>query len=206
MQGRLDSPLTREGMEQAHAHGRMLKALPPIEQMYVSPSGRTRETAFIINSYVRSRVSYVDALLEKDVGSWSGLTVDELEDSFPQAWRERMDDPYHHRPPAGENLADMNERASEFLATVLSSASESVALVTHQVMSRVILGHLLGLTQTETVQVIHPNEALYRLLVAADGVESCYFVEGEGPFDGLLHQGDDETILGLSRIKEDPGE
>ena len=58
MQGRLDSPLTHAGMEQAHSHGELLKGLTPIEAMYVSPSGRTRETAYIVNSYVRAPVQF----------------------------------------------------------------------------------------------------------------------------------------------------
>ncbi len=198
MQGRLDSPLTHTGMEQAHSHGELLKGLGRVEAMFVSPSGRARETAYIINSYVRAPVSFEDALLERDVGLWSGLTVDELEDAFPQAWRSRMEDPFNHRPPEGESLADMDARCAGFLDSVLASPAESIALVTHQVMSRVILGRLLGLNPQETVQVIHPNEALYRV-TAADTLEVSYFVEGRGPFGGLLRRGDGETIPPLNR-------
>lgn len=198
MQGRLDSPLTHAGMKQAHSHGELLKGLASIEAMYVSPSGRTRETAYIINSYVRAPVTFEDALLERDVGLWSGLTVDELEDAFPQAWRTRTEDPFHGRPPEGESLADMSERCAQFLTAVLESPAESIALVTHQVMSRVILGRLLGLTPEETVQVIHPNEALYRV-IAGEVFDVSHFLAGSGPFGGLLRHGDGETIPPVNR-------
>lgn len=198
MQGRLDSPLTHAGMEQAHSHGALLKGLTPIDAMYVSPSGRTRETAYIINSYVRAPVEYEDALLERDVGLWSGLTVDELEDAFPQAWRARTEDPFNHRPPEGESLADMDERCAGFLASLLQSDATNIALVTHQVMSRVILGRLLGLSPEETVQVIHPNDAFYRVS-AGEVYDVSHFVAGRGPFDGLLRHGDGETIPPLNR-------
>ena len=198
MQGRLDSPLTQAGMEQAHSHGEVLKALTPIEAMYVSPSGRTRETAYIINSYVRAPVEFEDALLERDVGLWSGLTVDELEDAFPQAWRARLDDPFNHRPPEGESLADMSERGADFLRSLLAAPAMNVALVTHQVMSRVLLGQLLALSEEETVKVIHPNDTFYR--VSVDEIRSVsHFVDGQGPFDGLLHHSDGETIPPIHR-------
>ena len=198
MQGRLDSPLTHAGMEQAHSHGEVLKKLTPIEAMYVSPSGRTRETAYIINSYVRAPVEFDEALLERDVGLWSGLTVDELEEAFPQAWRSRLDDPFNHRPPEGESLADMSQRCAEFLEAMLAGPAMNVALVTHQVMSRVILGQLLALSEEDTVQVIHPNEAFYR--VSVDEIRSVsYFLDGQGPFDGLLRRGDGETIPPMNR-------
>ena len=198
MQGRLDSPLTHAGMEQAHSHGQCLKGLSPIEAMYVSPSGRTRETAYIINSYVRAPLEFDESLLERDVGLWSGLTVDELEEAFPQAWRSRLDDPFNHRPPEGESLADMSERCAVFLEAVLSGPAMNVALVTHQVMSRVILGQLLALSEAETVQVIHPNEAFYR--VSVDETRSVsHFLGGQGPFNGLLRRDDGETIPPMNR-------
>lgn len=199
MQGRLDSPLTHEGNEQAHSHGVLLKSRAPIDEMYVSPSGRTRETAYILNSYVRTRLTYEEALLERDLGMWSGLSVDELEDAFPRAWRERTEDPFHHRPPEGENLADMTSRCEGFLEKVLNDDAAAIVLVTHQVMSRVILGKLLGLSREETVRVIHPNDVLYELNVDANGIEARHFVSGHGPLNGLLHHGDDETIPQLDR-------
>jgi len=186
MQGRLDSPLTHAGAEQAHNHGMLLKSIGQIEALYVSPSGRTRETAYIINSYVRAPVIYEDALLERDLGLWSGLSVDELAETFPQAWSERLEDPFHHRPPEGESLEDMGERCDAFLSSILAGDAKSVGLVTHQVMSRVILGKLLVLSQAETVQVIHPNEAFYQLSVE-DTVAAQHYISGSGPFDGLLH-------------------
>ena len=198
MQGRLDSPLTAEGVRQAHAHGAVLKKLDPVEEMYVSPSGRTRETAYILNSYVRAPMIYEDALLERDMGAWSGLSVDDLETAFPSAWQERLQDPYHHRPPDGENLADMRRRCEAFLQDVVDNEARTVALVTHQVMSRVIVGALLGLTEEETVQVIHPNKAFYRLTVSEEAANSDHFLAGEGPFEGLLSRGDDGTISGRS--------
>ncbi len=185
MQGRLDSPLTHAGMEQAHSHGELLKGCDPVDEMYVSPSGRTRETAYIINSYVRAPVEYVDALLERDVGHWSGLTVEELEDAFPQAWRERLDDPYHHRPPEGESLSDMAERVAPFVDMLRRSEARTIALVTHQVMSRVLLGHLLGLDSDEVIAIKHPNEAFYRVELG-DERKVEYFLDGQGPFAGLL--------------------
>ena len=204
MQGRLDSPLTRSGTDQAHIHGQLLKSFGPIERMFVSPSGRTRETAYIVNSYVRSQIEYVDALLERDVGHWSGLTVDEIEEAFPQGWRARLEDPYYHRPPEGENLADMAERCREFIDALFDDDSGTIALVTHQVMSRVILGRLLDLEPEETLRVLHPNDAVYELRLDRGRADVSHFRMGDGPFGGLLRQGDDETIPRFKKPNEDP--
>ena len=132
------------------------------------------------------------------MGLWSGLTVDELEDAFPQAWRSRLDDPFNHRPPEGESLSDMGARCAEFLDALLSGPVMNIALVTHQVMSRVILGQLLALSPEEVVEVIHPNDVFYQVNVGE--LRSVrHFLNGQGPFDGLLHRGDGETIPPLNR-------
>ena len=203
MQGRLDSPLTKFGGEQAHENGRLLKSLGRIDALYVSPSGRTRETAYIINSYIRAPIDYEDALLERDVGEWSGLTLDEIEQQYPQAWRSRLEDPFRHRPPEGENLVDMGMRCQEFVDDLLASPNPVIALVTHQVMSRIIISRLLELSPEETMRVVHPNDLVYRLTVQPEQIETAHFVGGNGPVAGLLHQTDSETIPHLNQQDRD---
>ena len=68
LQGRMDSPLTDAGREQASVHGAMLKSLGGVDYLWVSPSGRTRETANLINSHVHARIEFEDALMESDCG------------------------------------------------------------------------------------------------------------------------------------------
>jgi len=53
MQGRLDSPLTERGRQQALAHGKLLAELPPVECLWVSTANRTRATADFINASYR---------------------------------------------------------------------------------------------------------------------------------------------------------
>ena len=197
MQGRLDSPLTEAGIAQAHTHGRLLKSAAAISSMFVSPSGRTRETAYIVNSYVHGYVDYAQELLERDMGEWSGMTMDEVSEAFPAAFRKRQDDPYHFTPPAGENLEDMSERVSTFLDNLLASEIDEAALVTHQVMSRVILSRILKLNEIETNRLVHPNDVVYRIDVTSGVPEISHYLLGDGPRDGLLQHSDGETIARL---------
>ena len=211
MQGRLDSGLTSTGSAQAHAHGKLLKKLGGVDRMIVSPAGRTRETANILNSYIQAPLEYDDALQERDIGEWSGMTVAEIEASYPQAWRERMKEPFHFRPPGGENLEDMAVRCEELLSEIGNGSSSSILMVTHQVMSRVIDGRLMGLAEGEVVSVLHPNELLYRFeFDDVSGSSSntdmrsptpavTHYVSGDGPRPGLLHQSHSETIARLRR-------
>jgi probable phosphoglycerate mutase len=197
MQGRLDSALTDVGRIQADLHGRTLARLGGVETLIASPLGRTRESAELVNAHLAVPLSHEPALMERDCGAWSGLTLTQIEVAYPDEWQARHDDPYHHRPPEGENLVDMEARVGGFLDAVLAGAERTVALMTHGVMSRVILKRLLALSPVLAVTVRHPNELFYRLEVAAPGsARSAYFLQGQGPTGGLLHENDSETIPG----------
>lgn len=197
MQGHMDSALTDLGRVQADVHGRTLAGLGGVEAIVASPLGRTRETAEIVNAHLTAPLHHDAALMERDCGAWSGLTLTEIETAYPEEWRARNDDPYFHRPPEGENLEDMEARVSAFLEAVLGRAGNNLALVTHGVMSRVIVKRLLDLSPEVAIDVRHPNELFYRLELQAPGrAASAYFLEGRGPTPGLLRKNDSETIPG----------
>ena len=186
MQGRLDSALTALGQQQAIGHGERLKALGGVEHMYVSPSGRTQETAYLLNSFLGAAITFDEVLMERDCGLWGGMTVAEIKERFPSEWEARQKTPYEHRPPGGENTQDMIERVRDFVDALHGAAEESMAIVTHAVMSRAILTHLLGLKTSVAARLRHPNEAFYRLEVGAESIRCSYFLDGGTPTDGLL--------------------
>ena len=194
MQGHMDSPLTDKGKQQVNAHGKTLKALGGIDQLFVSPSGRTRETAYILNSYTKAAMTFESALMERDCGEWSGQLLGDVEARYPQAWRAREEDAFEHRPPGGENLRDMQERVGDFIQSLFAVDCDVVGLVTHGVMSRVILMQLLGLNDKEALRVYHPNDAFYRLSFHPAEIETHHFKEGAGPQAGLLRHTQAETI------------
>ena len=140
--------------------------------------------------------------MERDCGEWSGLTIEEIERHYPQAWVARQEDPFFHRPPGGENHEDLVQRARPLLAEFLAGERAEVGLVTHGVMSRAIVTHLLELAPGEAVGIRHPNDLVYRLDISAAGVQASHFLAGDGPRTGLLRQNENETISGPARAGE----
>ncbi|MDZ7669756.1 MAG: histidine phosphatase family protein [Gammaproteobacteria bacterium] len=203
MQGRRDSPLTALGRVQAELHGRTLARQDPVEALIASPLGRTRDTAELVNEHLAAPVRFEDALMERDCGAWSGLTLSEIQAAYPGEWQARSVDPYHHRPPDGENLVDMEARIAVLLDALVNGSERTLALITHGVMSRVIVKRLLALSPAEAVTVRHPNELFYRVEIAPSGqTSSAYYLEGQGPKPGLLRENDSETIAGPARRRE----
>jgi broad specificity phosphatase PhoE len=188
LQGRLDSALTAEGREHARANGALL-AREGVEHLLVSPLGRARETADLIRAeYAEGLVSvaYEDRLVERHCGAWEGLTMDDIEARFPDEWAARNRDPFHHRPPGGENLPDMLTRIAPFAERVRALPLRSAAIVSHGISGRVLLTHFLGLAPAAADKVRQPNDLVYRLEFSAAGVRPTYFRAGVGPQPGLF--------------------
>ena len=85
IQGRNDlSTLTKEGQLQAEAAGKTICAIP-IDAIYSSPLKRASKTTEIINNQLKNKleVLYTNDLLEVDLGTWSGLTKNELKQLYP---------------------------------------------------------------------------------------------------------------------------
>jgi broad specificity phosphatase PhoE len=198
MQGRGDSPLTDRGRGQAARHAEVLAQQGGVDRWLVSPAGRTRATAAIVNARFGAPLSFHEALLERDSGAWEGLTLTEIQARYPESWQAREADPYLHRPPGGENHPDLERRVAGLMADLAtecaSGGREVLGIITHGVMSRVILKLLLELHPVEAVRVRHPNALFYRLAFTATGIDSGYFMDGEGPFSGLLQHQAGETI------------
>ena len=192
LQGRMDSRLTEQGREHARRNGELL-AREAVEHLWVSPLGRTRETAALILAQCKVPATYDDRLMERHCGAWEGLTIDEIVAQFPQQWAERSLDPFHHRPPAGENLPDMLARVAPLAERLGELPQRKVAIVSHGIMGRVLLAHFLGLSPAEADRVRQPNDLVYRLDFSGDAVIGDHFRAGEGPHTGLFMVAPDQV-------------
>jgi broad specificity phosphatase PhoE len=81
-QGHADPPLNARGREQAHALADSLAADPPTA-IYASDLARAAETAAIVGARLEVPVVQEVGLREIDVGSWQGLTREEIDRRFP---------------------------------------------------------------------------------------------------------------------------
>jgi alpha-ribazole phosphatase len=143
--GSRDIALSPEGRRQCEALGQTLGPLP-IAALYASPLGRARESAEAI-----ARARGIQVIVEPDFremcfGDWEGLTRDEVGRRFPEdsaVWRTA---PERLARPGGETLAAVAGRVSRGLGELRSRhRGETVALVSHGVVIRLIVLEALGL-------------------------------------------------------------
>jgi len=146
LQGRLvDLELSPQGRDQAARTAALLQDRP-IAAIYASPLRRAHETARIIAAPHRVTVELVAELSEADVGDWEGRTWREIERDDPAGYRDFMSDPERHGYAGGENLAQVRSRAIPALERLLAAhVGEAIVAVSHNVVNRTYLAHLLGL-------------------------------------------------------------
>jgi broad specificity phosphatase PhoE len=144
--GREDLPLDEAGLEQAEAAGRRIAATWSVSAVYTSPLLRARQTAQAIAQNLGLAPQPLEGLLDLDYGRWQGLSPQEVEQRYGDLYPAWLRSPQTVRFPGGESLAQVRERA---LAAVLELArrhpGETVVLVGHQAVNKVLLCAVLGL-------------------------------------------------------------
>lgn len=102
-------------------------------------------------------VQVVEALAEVNHGSFAGLTNAEIEAAHPGEMARREAQKYTWRFPAGESYADADIRAGAALDEVARTGSASPLLVAHEMIGRLVLRALLGLSPDEALLLSLPH-------------------------------------------------
>lgn len=167
-QGRIDIALSEEGEAQAEALGQRLEGLA-ITRAVASPLARAQGTARRALGRRDLELILDEGLMELDHGTWEGRLSKDLEREVPdlrRAWRER---PHEVRLPGGETLQEVQVRAwTSFTAACEGLQGEdTLLLVTHDGVIRVLLARILGL----------PLSQVWSFRLAATGIT---LLEGDG--------------------------
>lgn len=165
-QGHADPPLNPLGREQAAGLACLLEP-EPLDAVYASDLRRAYETARLVADPRGLRVTTIRELREVDVGSWTGLTRDEIRHRFPEGFR-RWAAFEGHGWDDGESYEEMAERVVAALVRVAAHhPGGSVLVVTHGGPVRATLAHAAGISALEArreLQVVE-NCGVARLAV-----------------------------------------
>ncbi len=148
-QGHADPPLNETGRAQARELAGALRD-EGIAAVYASDLRRARETAEIVAAEIGLTVDVDERLREVHIGSWSGLTIEEVEERFPESMRRwRAADP-HHTFDGGETYAAMGERVVAAVRDIVGRhEGEQVLIVGHGGPIRSLLAHSAGISYEE---------------------------------------------------------
>ncbi len=157
-QGASDSPLTPRGRDQAQAVGALLaREIGGPIRAYVSPLGRTRQTAALIGAHVALEIVPEPRIAEVSMGSWDGLTRPQIEQRHPGALGASHD--WYFRSLDGETLAAALARIGGWL----QAAERPAVVVSHGLARRLIRGLYLGLSEPDMLALPVPQDGFFVL-------------------------------------------
>ena len=152
-QGQVDIPLSEVGISQATALGQRLHALR-IDRAVASPLARATRTAQLALGESRAaQLTFDEGLMEIGHGDWEGLLASEIAQRDPerlQAWRSAPDT-VQMPGQGGESLQQVFERSWLALERACDGlgSDETLLVVAHDAVNRVLIGHILGLPMSK---------------------------------------------------------
>jgi broad specificity phosphatase PhoE len=143
--GREDVALTDFGQLQAARLARRFAEVQ-VDRVVTSPLLRARQTATALAAELPLEIEPDDALLELDVGETEGMPFPEMREKYPDFLRLwASPDCAHVRMPGGESLQDLSDRLDPFVEHLREAQLESLAVVSHNFTTKILLCRLLGL-------------------------------------------------------------
>jgi len=155
VQGRTDdSYLTDKGYEQAFKSGEVLSGIN-FDKIYSSPLVRAAETAKTIQKELKGKhtIIYDKNLLEVNLSSWSGLTINEIKENYPENYLIWKNDPENLKLKSKDNLTyapikELYEQANTFIENILKTYSKkdeaNILIIGHNAILRCLILSLLG--------------------------------------------------------------
>ncbi|MBC7246931.1 MAG: histidine phosphatase family protein [Actinobacteria bacterium] len=157
--GRVDLPLNERGRMQARAAASCLRETD-FEAFYSSPLRRSMETARAIAEPHGGEVRPLEEFNDVDYGLWSGKSVDEVREAWPELFSIWVDNPEEVVFPEGESLRAVRERLQAGLDRLAEQHDGTILLVGHKLINRLLICIVLDLPTAAFWHVDQSNGAI----------------------------------------------
>jgi broad specificity phosphatase PhoE len=132
IQGHIDTPLAWIGKNQAREWGRLLKPYA-WHRILSSDLRRSRDTAEILNAYLKVPVDREAKLREQHWGRWVGMTVEQIRNEVPRDFAQQEANGWRFQPPDGENRETVFQRSRCALHRAAEKwPGQTILVVTHE--------------------------------------------------------------------------
>jgi broad specificity phosphatase PhoE len=164
LQGNQDSPLTRNGIEQAHELRKILEHYT-IDQAYVSSLKRAKDTVEIILKDSELDAVITKNLREINLGPWEGKTREETALSHPDEYNAFWESPDLFNLPEAETFQNLQHRVVEQIDSIfVKGENKNILVVSHWIAIKVSIAHYSSIPLTQLSNIADPvNGGFLRL-------------------------------------------
>lgn len=151
--GWVDVELDEVGLKQAEAVAQRIVQWK-LDAVYSSPLKRAVSTAQPIAKQFGLTVVTLDGIIDMNFGDWQGLAIEEAKQKYPEQFDFWLNSPQRLKIPGGETLDEVRRRAVAVIDELAARhVDETVAVVTHRVVCKVLLLSFLGLDNSHFWQI-----------------------------------------------------
>jgi broad specificity phosphatase PhoE len=186
--GQSDIPLTEHGLAQAGLLGEAYKEWP-LKAVYSSPLKRALQTAEALAEPHGLSVTIYPKLTSIRFGAWQGVTYAEVQKEVPELYEQWHTQPHMALIPGAEPLGAVQTRAMGAVADLVKRhPDETIALVTHRIICKLVLLGILGLDSSH----------FWQLRLDTTGVSMFDTTEPATPWRYVLFKVNDTNHLEMS--------
>ncbi len=166
--GRAEIDLDEIGKNQAEATATRLSG-SGLSALYCSPLKRAVKTAQAIRNLTGVTADVLPDLTDVDYGRWQGLTLEEAQNRDPDVFAHWRHSPQLVRFPQGESMEEVRSRAAGVVETLkLKHQAQTFAIVSHVVVCRLLVLHLLGIETSHFWNTAHDNCGITTFMMKGD--------------------------------------
>jgi probable phosphoglycerate mutase len=158
--GQIDLDLDDVGLRQAEAIAYHVKHWP-VSHLFSSPLKRARQTAQAVADIMSLDTKQVDGFNDINYGQWQGRTPSAMAVEHPDLYHLWRTQPDLVTFPEGEGLNQIRNRATSALEELLTRyPGKTIVIVSHKVVCKLIILHVLGLDSSHFWNVEQDNGAI----------------------------------------------
>ncbi len=166
--GRMDFPLTEQGIQQAKDLRDELKGVK-FTAIYTSPLRRAYDTAKILAEPHGLEPIVEEGFINISLGEWEGMPKEEIKRGYPELWQLWITEPEKLQIPDAETLDQVMERSVAALKRIVREHKGGiVAVVTHRAVLKPMLAGVLGISRPYFWR-LHMDTASYSILEYREG-------------------------------------
>src|SRR5574341_688916 len=166
IQGSLDPELSSRGLRQTDLLVSHLRPHLPsaVAAIYTSPLRRAAQTADQIAATYGIPVVHEPDLREMSLGKWEGMTVAEIQATYPGCYEQWLEDPLAFPAPGGEDLRSFERRVVGGLERMQNTHPKAdLIVVSHGGVIKALLCFALGLDVRYLFRLKQDNTAINQI-------------------------------------------
>jgi len=171
LQGNKNSPLTANGIKQAHEVKKLIQQFN-IDKAYVSPLKRAKDTIEILLEDSDLEAVTATDLREINLGPWEGKTQDETALLFPEEHLAFWQKPDEFNLVGAETYKELQNRMVTTIESIfISEKNKNILVVSHWIAIKVVLAHYTSTPLSQLSEIANPeNGALLCLSKRSKGI------------------------------------